>query len=221
MTEGYFVTGTDTDVGKTELTLGLMAALQARGKQVLGMKPVAAGCDWQQGRLVNADALRIQRQCSRPLVYEMINPIALEPAIAPHLAAAEAGVEISFDAILRPYQALRQQTDWLIVEGAGGWRVPLGRDGDMGDLAQRLGLPVILVVGMRLGCLNHALLSLAAIQAQGCPLAGWVANGIDPRMQRLEQNLASLEALIPAPCLGRIAYMQPPTPERIAPMIDL
>jgi dethiobiotin synthetase len=216
MVSGYFVTGTDTGVGKTEISLGLMAALQQRGWSVLGMKPVAAGCQWRQGRLVNEDALRIRQQCSVSLAYDQVNPYALEPAIAPHLAAAEAGVELAFDPILQGFNSLKQQAEWLIVEGAGGWRVPLGEDGDMAELAWNLGLPVILVVGMRLGCLNHALLTAESIAGYGIHFAGWVANCIEPDMPYLEENISSLKQLIDAPCLGVVDWMKQPSPDRLA-----
>ncbi|MBF0255259.1 MAG: dethiobiotin synthase [Gammaproteobacteria bacterium] len=220
MVGGYFVTGTDTGVGKTEISLGLMEVLRQEGWSVLGMKPVAAGCEWRHGRLVNEDALRILQLCSRPLAYGQVNPYALEPAIAPHLAAAEAGVELAFDPILQSFNSLKEQAEWLIVEGAGGWRVPLGEDGDMAELAWSLGLPVILVVGMRLGCLNHAVLTAESIADFGPHFAGWVANCIDPDMPYLEENISSLKQLIDAPCLGVVDWMKQPTPAAIAKFLS-
>lgn len=216
MAKGYFVTGTDTGVGKTEISLGLMAALQGSGYRVLGMKPVAAGCSLQQGCWVNEDALRLQCQGSLRMAYEQINPYALEPAIAPHLAAAEAGIELGFERILTGYRLLASQADWVVVEGAGGWRVPLGADGDMADLASALGLPVVLVVGLRLGCINHSLLTLESVLSRGVELAGWVANRIDPAMERVDENIHCLLQSIPAPCFGVLDWLERPNPEKIA-----
>ena len=220
--QGLFITGTDTEIGKTEVTLGLMSALQQHGQRVLGMKPVAAGCEPSaedlrndQG-LRNDDALRIQAQCSQPIAYAQINPYAFAPPIAPHIAAAEAGIEIALAPIQSAYQQLAVQADWVIVEGVGGWRVPLGTNLTLADLPRALGLPVLLVVGLRLGCLNHALLSAEAIQASGLRLTGWVANCIDPAMAAVDGNLASLRARIPAPCIGVVPYLKHPTPERVA-----
>ncbi len=214
--QGLFITGTDTEIGKTEVTLGLMSALQQRGQRVLGMKPVAAGCAVTADGLRNEDALRIQAQGSLPVAYARINPYAFAPPIAPHIAAAQAGVEIALAPIQAAYQRLAVQTDWVIVEGVGGWRVPLGPELTLADLPRALALPVLLVVGLRLGCLNHALLSAEAIQASGLPLAGWIANGVDPAMAAAEDNLATLRARLPAPCLGVIPWLQRPTPVQVA-----
>ncbi|WP_410761684.1 dethiobiotin synthase [Halochromatium sp.] len=219
---GLFITGTDTEIGKTEVTLGLMSALQQRGQRVLGMKPIAAGCEpsAEEARndqpLRNEDALRIQAQCSQPVAYARINPYAFAPPIAPHIAAAQAGVEIALAPIQSAYQQLAAQADWVIVEGVGGWRVPLGPEFTLADLPRALELPVLLVVGLRLGCLNHALLSAESIQASGLRLVGWIANGVDPAMAAVEGNLASLRALLPAPCMGVIPWLETPTPERVA-----
>ncbi len=218
--EGYFITGTDTGIGKTEISLGLMRWLKGRGWKVAGMKPVAAGCDWQEGRLVNADALRIQAESSLQLPYAQVNPVALQPAIAPHLAASEVATEIDFAALEHGCRRLQRQVDWLIVEGAGGWRVPLGDEGDMAALALQLDLPVILVVGMRLGCLNHALLTVEAIIRDGCQLTGWVANCIEPQMPRLEENIATLRQQIGAPCLAVVPYMPQPDSAEVARQFD-
>ncbi|WP_338073143.1 dethiobiotin synthase [Halochromatium salexigens] len=214
--QGLFVTGTDTEIGKTEVTLGLMSALQQRGLRVLGMKPVAAGCAMTADGLRNEDARRIQAQGSRPVAYAQINPCAFAPPIAPHIAAAQAGVEIALAPIQAAYQGLAAQADWVIVEGVGGWRVPLGPELTLADLPRALELPVLLVVGLRLGCLNHALLSAEAIHTSGLPLAGWIANGVDPAMAAAEDNLATLHARLPAPCMGVVPYLKRPTPERVA-----
>ncbi|MBN2885821.1 MAG: dethiobiotin synthase [Chromatiaceae bacterium] len=218
---GYFVTGTDTDCGKTAISLGLMAALKAQGLRVLGMKPVASGCTETPEGLRNADALALLAAGSHAVPYARLNSYAFAPAIAPHLAAAEAGVRIAPESILTAARALAAEADCLVVEGAGGWRVPLGAGLFMGDLARLLDLPVVLVVGLRLGCINHALLSRDAIAASGCRLAGWVANAIEPEMARLADNLATLEHLIEAPCLGQVPRLEAAIPEAIAPYLDL
>jgi dethiobiotin synthetase len=219
--KGVFVTGTDTDCGKTEVALGLMAAWQARGLQVLGMKPVAAGCEPGPGGLCNTDALRLKRQGSADLPYARVNPYALAPAIAPHLAAAEAGIAIEAGPIAAAYRELAGAADRVVVEGVGGWRVPLGADFSVSDLPELLDLPVILVVGLRLGCLNHALLTVESIRARGCRLAGWIGNHIDPGMQAPHQNLATLAARLQCPCLGLIPWLPHPAPESLAGLLDI
>lgn len=200
----YFITGTDTGVGKTEVALALMAALQARGLRVAGMKPVAAGGVATPAGFHNDDAVRLQRQSSVSAAYELVNPYVFAPPIAPHLAAAAAGVIMDMDHIKRCYAALAGQTDAVVVEGAGGWRVPLDEQRSMADLVAALELPVILVVGLRLGCLNHALLTAEAIERRGIRLAGWVANGIDPGFACRAENVGYLERHLSAPLLGEI-----------------
>ena len=213
---GLFITGTDTEIGKTEVTLGLMSVLQQRGQRVLGMKPIAAGCAASSHGLRNEDALRIQAQGSVPIDYAQINPYAFAPPIAPHIAAEQADVEIGLELIRAAYEGLAARVDWVLVEGVGGWRVPLGPDLTLADLPRALGLPVLLVVGLRLGCLNHALLSVESIQASGLELAGWVANRVDPAMAAADENLASLHARMPAPCLGVVPNLKRVTPECVA-----
>ena len=204
---GVFVTGTDTDCGKTEVSLGLMAAWQARGQRVLGMKPVASGGEPGPEGPRNADARRLQAQGSRLVPYGLVNPYAFVPPIAPHIAAGQAGVEILIAEIAGAYRTLAAGSDLVVVEGVGGWRVPLSASLFVSDIPKALGLPVILVVGLKLGCLNHALLSADSIRAQGCTLAGWVGNGIDAQMAAGDANLAALTALIDAPCLGVIPWL--------------
>jgi len=213
---GVFVTGTDTGCGKTEVSLGLIRCLQRRGSVVLGMKPVASGAELRHGELRNPDALRLQAQSSRDLPYAAVNPYAFAPAIAPHLAAQQAGVRIERETIYRGYAALAAQADWVVVEGVGGWRVPLGADFDTADLAVALDLPVLLVVGLRLGCLNHALLSVESVLCRGVRLVGWVANRLDPDMEAWEANLTSLRERIPLPCLGCVPHGRPLSPELVA-----
>ncbi len=216
MARGYFITGTDTEVGKTWCTVGLMAALQQQGKTVVAMKPVASGCERTVEGLRNDDALRLQAQASIELPYESANPYAFEPAIAPHLAAAQNGITIRLDAIVDAFQRLQGKADVTLVEGVGGWQVPLNETENVADLAHALGLPVILVVGLRLGCINHALLTAESIRASGCTLAGWIANGIDPAMAEQQNNIASIQQRIAAPLLGVVPYQEGLAPEAIA-----
>ncbi len=221
MTAGYFITGTDTGCGKTEITLGLMHLLQSQGKAVAGMKPVASGAAMTQDGLRNDDAQRILQQSSQAVPYELVNPYVFEPAIAPHLAARQAEQRISFEVIQECYEGLSSMADLVVVEGVGGWRVPLAEDGDLSDLASAIGLPVILVVGMKLGCINHALLTVDAIQAKGLTLAGWVANVIDAEMLELETNLETLRQTICAPCIGVVQHMRSVSTEVIAVSMHL
>ncbi|PWV61787.1 dethiobiotin synthase [Plasticicumulans acidivorans] len=203
---GCFVTGTDTGVGKTWVSTALLLALAARGVRAVGMKPVASGCEPTADGLRNEDALALQAASAGAPDYALVNPYAFAPAIAPHLAARDVGVDIGFERIVERAGQLTAGGEFLLVEGAGGWRVPLGRDGDMAALACRLDLPVVLVVGLRLGCINHALLSAESIRAAGLRLAGWVGNTIEPQMPRLADNLATLHASLPEPCLGVLPY---------------
>jgi dethiobiotin synthetase len=207
---GVFVAGTDTGVGKTLFSAALLLRLGEAGVRAAACKPVSAGCRRESGRLVNADAelLAMAAPVQRPL--EVVNPVALEPAIAPHIAAAEAGVELAASALADACRRAGRGADFTVVEGAGGWRVPLNAQETLADVARLLALPVVLVVGLRLGCLNHALLSVEAIRADGLELAGWVANPIDPQMPRLEENIAALEARLGAPMLARLPRCRQP-----------
>jgi dethiobiotin synthetase len=218
---GVFVTGTDTDIGKTEIALALMAALQQRGLTVMGMKPVATGCAAGQRGLVCGDALRLQSQSSHQADYPLINPYAFVPAIAPHLAAREAGVEISLERIRASFGTLAADADLVVVEGVGGWRVPLAQELAVSDLPTALGLPVVLVVGIRLGCLSHALLTVEAIRARGARLAGWVANIVAPRMHNRDENIQTLEEMIDAPNLGVVPWQTEVHTEVIARQLDV
>lgn len=206
-----FVTGTDTEVGKTLVSTSLLWALRENGLHCLGLKPVAAGCERTVNGLRNADALALQGAGSEPLAYEAINPYALEPAIAPHIAARQAGVALRRDTIMEAHARLAGQTDWVVVEGAGGWQVPLDAGETLADLAGQAGWPVILVVGMRLGCINHALLSVESIRRR-TRLAGWIANCLPPEQPRLEANLETLHWRIDAPCFGVIPALSHPEP---------
>ncbi|HYQ49589.1 MAG TPA: dethiobiotin synthase, partial [Pseudomonas sp.] len=199
MSQAYFIAGTDTDVGKTTIAAGLLHAARLQGLSTLGAKPVASGCTVTAKGLRNADAQALIDESTLKLEYEAVNPFAFEPGIAPHVAAREAGVVLEVSALLNAMRyVLDQGADFTLVEGAGGWRVPLSNHANLSDLAIALKLPVILVVGVRLGCINHALLSAEAIARDGLQLAGWVANIIEPRTSRLEENLASLAERLPA-----------------------
>ncbi len=222
MSPAYFITGTDTDVGKTTIAAGLLYAARQAGLSTAAGKPVASGCERGPKGLRNADALALQAQSSLPLSYEEINPIAFEPAIAPHLAAREAGVALTVQSLLLPMRRLLAKgADFTLVEGAGGWRVPLADQDNLSDLAMALDLPVILVVGVRLGCINHALLTAQAIAQDGLQLAGWVANIVDPGTSRLEENLATLAERLPAPCLGKVPRLRPASAEAVAEHLQL
>jgi dethiobiotin synthetase len=215
--ETYFVTGTDTGVGKTLVSAALLYALARRHARVVGMKPVAAGLVEHAGQLVSEDVLALRAASTWPVPPELDNPVALPEPLSPHLAARRAGVALSVADLLAPAHALAAQCDALVVEGAGGWRVPLNDDGLMlSDFARALGAPVVLVVGLRLGCLNHALLTAEAIRADGLTLAGWVANRIDPGMACADDNLATLRALLKAPLLGVVPWAERPDPAATA-----
>ena len=215
-TPAWFVAGTDTEVGKTFVACALLHALRKQGLSAIGMKPVAAGTD-QHGRNDDVEALLAAAGVAAP--RQLVNPYLFAPAIAPHIAAAEERRAIDIERIATSCATLREMSDALIVEGVGGFCVPLGPTIDTADLAQRLALPVILVVGMRLGCINHALLTQQAIAARGLRLAGWIANRIDPAMARFDENLAALEARLSAPLLGVIPAHS--TPEKAATLIRL
>lgn len=218
---GFFITGTDTDVGKTRCTLGMMAWLQQQGSSVVAMKPVASGCEATPEGLRNEDALLLQAQGSLQVDYSLINPYPFAPAIAPHLAAAKAGMQIEIPTILDAFRLLSSQADYTLVEGVGGWRVPLNEEESVADLARALGLPVLLVVGVRLGCINHALLSAEAIRASGLKLAGWIANSVAPDMAAPEQNIQAIEQRLGAPLLGRIPYLADLRAESFAAALSL
>jgi dethiobiotin synthetase len=222
MKHAYFIAGTDTEVGKTTISAGLLQAARRAGLSTLGAKPVASGCERTADGLRNSDALALMAESTVLLPYDAINPLAFEPAIAPHIAANEAGVALGVDALLPPMrQVLARQAGFTLVEGAGGWRVPIEGQGNLSDLAIALGLPVILVVGVRLGCINHALLTAEAIARDGLTLAGWVANIVDPRTARLDENLATLAERLPAPCIGRVPYLADPSAAAVANHLKL
>jgi dethiobiotin synthetase len=218
MSHAYFLTGTDTEIGKTFVTCALLLRAGQLGLTAAGIKPVAAGTD-DAGR--NDDVERIRAASNVELPTDVINPYRFAPAIAPHLAAAEAGVSIDFARIAAACAMARQKADLVIVEGVGGFRVPLGVDRDSAALAVTLALPVILVVGLRLGCLNHALLTAEAIAARGLTLAGWVANRIDPDMARADDNIDTLREHLGAPLLGSVPRITGGQPADAVACLDL
>lgn len=221
MAEGYFITGTNTEVGKTWCSLGLMACLQQKGKTVVAMKPVASGCERTPLGLRNDDALRLQELASIELPYEKVNPYAFEPAIAPHIAAAQAGNTIELRHIVEQFRAIRNKADITVVEGVGGWQVPLNDNETVADLANAIGLPVILVVGLRLGCINHALLTAESIRASGCELKGWIANHVDPLMAVQQDNITAIRQRINTPLLGEVPYMESLTTSTTTAVLNL
>jgi dethiobiotin synthetase len=201
-----YVTGTDTGIGKTLASCALLHALRGRGLRVAGMKPVASGCARIAGEWRNEDALAWQGAGDAGLAYADINPFALEHPLAPELAARDAGIAVELQPILDAYARLAACADALVVEGVGGWAAPLSASLMQADLVRALRLPVVLVVGLRLGCLNHALLSARAIAGDGVRLAGWIASHVDPVMELVEDNLAMLRERLPAPCWGVLPH---------------
>lgn len=204
----YFVTGTDTDAGKTLMACGLLEKARQQGLKTVAVKPVAAGCEQTKDGLRNSDALLLQDAMTMELPYAQVNPIAFEPPLAPHIAAMREGKSLSVERLEGFCRGVTiQSCDLALVEGAGGWLVPLNPRETLADLAKALKAPVILVVGMKLGCINHALLTVQAIARDGLPLAGWVANKVDPDMGAYEENLMTLKALIDAPLLGEVPFL--------------
>ncbi len=207
MSRSFFVTGTDTGVGKTLIAAALLRRLRESGLKVAGMKPIAAGSVVGPEGPSNEDALLLQSESSARHPYALVNPWLFEPAIAPHIAAAEASIAIDTDRIVKAHEALAASADVLIAEGAGGFLVPLDAERSCAELPSLLGMDVILVVGLRLGCLNHALLTAEAIAARGLALAGWVGNSIDPKFGRRDANIATLKSKLAAPCLGIVPWL--------------
>ena len=223
----WFVTGTDTDAGKTLVTSGLLHAARQRQLSTLGLKPVASGSEQTSEGLRNDDAVALQQQSVPPVAYATINPIAFAPAIAPHLAALETGQPLEVSAIVSLLRETLTQTprDITLIEGAGGWRVPLNAQEDFADLAIALELPVILVVGLKLGCSNHARLTAEAIRADGLVVAGWAGSVVDPAFAadtaRFEANIAHLNTKLAAPCLGIVPHLDAPDAATAAPYLSL
>lgn len=221
-TRTYFVTGTDTGVGKTLVCTALLQALRSNNLSCVALKPVAAGCTPTEDGLINDDALELQTHMSVQLPYETVNPIALEAAIAPHIAAAEVELEINIEELAAHCRDNTHEADVLLIEGAGGWRVPVSEEELLSDLPKALNIPVIMVVAMRLGCINHALLTAEAIRNDGLQLAGWVANctSAEP-MPALGDNLLTLRDRLNAPFLGFLPYFEEVEAEQVAPYLEI
>jgi dethiobiotin synthetase len=219
MSAALFIAGTDTGIGKTHAACTVIHALRASGRSVCGMKPIASGCFDTAHGLRNEDALALLAASSAPaLAYDTINPIALREPLSPHLAAAHEGITIALPPLHAAFEALCERHDTVVVEGVGGWRVPLAPGLLASAIARDWALPVVLVVGLRLGCLSHALLTAEAIAADGCRLVGWIGNQIDPHMAAVEENIGTLGQLLPAPCLGILPHGL--MPEQAAHLLD-
>jgi dethiobiotin synthetase len=203
---GFFITGTDTDAGKTFASCALLHALRAQGVRALGMKPVASGCEVTPQGLRNRDALDLMAASAFAPDYELVNPIALSEPCAPEFASRDTGIEITLKPMVTAFRQLEAQADLVLVEGIGGWLAPLSERLMQADLVRALQLPVLMVVGLRLGCINHALLTEVALRESGIGLAGWMACARDPFMLRPEENVKCLEQRLAAPCLGRVAW---------------
>lgn len=222
MAKSYFITGTDTSVGKTCVAAALLHLAAKGGLATAAVKPIAAGCEQTEQGLRNDDALILQRECTLSLEYQQINPVALEPAIAPHLAAEQAGKRLS-NARLAGYcrGVMMSGADFVVIEGAGGWRVPINSVEKLSGLAKELNLSVIMVVGIRLGCINHALLTAEAIGRDGLILSGWIANCCEDGMPCYQENINTLKQLLPAPCLGEVPRLPAPTPSLVANYLNI
>lgn len=218
---GAFVTGTDTGIGKTFASCVLLAAWRTRGVRAAGMKPVASGSRMTRNGLRNEDAEALIAASDPAPAYADCNPFAFAEPIAPHIAARLRGVEINLEPVLSAYARIADLGDHVVVEGVGGWAVPFSDSLMQADLVRALQLPVILVVGLRLGCLNHALLSARTIESDGCKIAGWIANRIDPAMEHADANIATLRKRIAAPLLGALDYVADAGQDRLAAALDL
>lgn len=222
MKQIYFVTGTDTDAGKTLVASALLHKANEKGLRSIGLKPLAAGCEETPDGLRNADALLLQQNASVKLSYDQVNPVALAEPMAPHIAAQRENRRLSADRLVAFCRgALMQPADFVLIEGAGGWRVPLNPSETLARVPQLLQIPVIMVVGMKLGCISHALLTAEAIARDGLTLAGWVVNVIDPEMPVLQENIDTIRAALRAPLLGTLPRLDPCTPAAAAGYLDL
>ena len=219
MSSAWFVTGTDTGIGKSVASATLLHALRARGLRAVGMKPLASGCESTPDGWRNEDALALQAASDPRPAYDDVNPFALPNPLAPELAAADAGIRVTLAPIVSAFGRLSSQADSVVVEGVGGWAAPLSADLDQVDLARALDLPVVLVVGLRLGCINHARLTARAIEQDGLQLAGWIANDIDPAMARADDNFELLKQRLPVACWGRLPFRQKPDPAQLASLL--
>jgi dethiobiotin synthetase len=206
LAKSYFITGTDTDVGKTFVTVALMRYFRQQGQTVLAMKPVASACIVGQDGLRNEDALLLQRHASKQVDYHLINPYAFALPVSPHIAAQEVGQEVELSVINKNYQVLKELAEVVLVEGIGGWLAPINQSADVADLAISLQLPVILVVAIRLGCISHARLSYAAIKSSGITCAGWIANCTEEHMLNQQENIETITQKVQVPLLGVVPY---------------
>jgi len=218
MNRSCFVTGTDTEIGKTWCTLALIQYLKNQGLRVAGMKPIASGCHSTETGLTNSDAEQILQLTELSVPYDWVNPYAFEPPIAPHLAAAQVGQTIELENIITKYELLSAQADAVVIEGVGGWRVPMNANQSLKDIVLALQVPVILVVGLRLGCINHALLTAETIIGDGCTLAGWIANPIDPNFDA-QGSIDTLTEYLTVPLLAQMPYLAFQEVEQLAQAI--
>lgn len=222
MPEAYFVTGTDTGVGKTLVSCGLLEKARQQKLTTAAAKPVSTGCEETPRGLRNSDALALQQAMTMDMPYEQVNPVALPAPVAPHIAARDAGRTITVDRLAGICRGvLLQRADFTLLEGVGGWRVPLNFRETLADLVRMLQLPVILVVGMKPGCLNHALLTAEAIRRDNLTIAGWVADSVTPDMARLMENILALKGMIGAPCLGELPCLDSATSVAAAAYLSL
>lgn len=221
MSKGIFITGTDTGIGKTRFTLSLMEALKKQGRQVSGMKPIASGAMRKNGKLINEDAELIMQHCSKPTDYELINPVVFELAVAPHIAANKKKQKIDLDQIVDSYKKLAVNCENIVVEGVGGWRVPLSTGTNLVDLVGALDLSVIMVVGLKSGCINHAILTVEAIRADGISLKGWVSNRLFEDYLLAEETIETLKENLVCPHIADLPYIGNFEPEKMTEKIDL
>jgi dethiobiotin synthetase len=223
MTSGIFITGTDTGVGKTRFTVALMEALKKQGHKTAGMKPVACGAVFNNGKLMNDDANLIMQYCSEQTNYELINPVVFESPVAPNIAANQKNETISLKQIVSSYKQLASSYGYVVVEGIGGWRVPISDKLSTVDLVRELSLPVVMVVGMRLGCINHAILTAEAIRADGVNLCGWVSNHLenDRPLTFKRDILATLKERLACPHIADVPYAEDFEPGNMLKSIDL
>jgi len=219
----FFITGTDTDVGKTICTAALLHKAKLASKSTLGLKPLAAGCEETEQGLRNSDALALMAQSTEQLPYDQVNPVALKEAIAPHIAAERLNKPLSAARLVGYLRGVLMinRAEFICIEGAGGWRVPLNAKETLAEVPKDLKLPVIVVVGMKLGCINHAMLTMEAIHRDGLNVVGWIANRIDNDMDAYQENLDSLKKQIRVPCLGEVPYLTDPSVEAVAQHLTL
>ena len=208
MANGIFITGTDTGIGKTIASCAVMHELAKQGHKVAGMKPIASGACLQDGQLQNEDALALIQHANISVDYQQVNPYCFEPAIAPHIAAEQANVDIDMSIIQESFAELAKQVDWVVVEGVGGWLVPINKKQVVADIALELQLPVILVVGLRLGCINHALLTMESMRSKGVNIMGWIANQIAPNLSATDRIIKTLQNKLNSHYLGFLPYFE-------------